>query len=82
LHGALNDPEGDPDIDPAGLALNVHADLLETYYSQLYVRGEVSDLEAKKIETVKQALLCYRLLLASRNFQECHTTERTGNYDA
>jgi hypothetical protein len=46
----------------------VHADLLETYCTELYVRGKVSDLEAKNIEATEQVLLCYRLLLASVTF--------------
>jgi hypothetical protein len=67
---AANDPESDPDMDPTDLALDVHSDLLETNYSDLYVRGKVSDLEIQKIEAMKQAIVCYRLLLASRNFQQ------------
>jgi hypothetical protein len=61
---ALNDPEADADIDVTEIALQVHSDLFEAYYLDLDVRGNVTDLEIKGIEAMRQALSCYRLLHA------------------
>lgn len=60
----LNDPESDADIDMTEIALQVHRDLCEAYYLDLDVRGNVTDLETKRIEAMRQALSCFRLLHA------------------
>jgi hypothetical protein len=61
---ALNDPEAAAYIDVTEIALQVHGDLFEAYYLDLDVRGNVTDLEIKGIEAMRQALSCYRLLHA------------------
>ena len=61
---ALNDPEADADIDMTEIALQVHGDLFEAYYLDLDVRGDVTDLEIKRIEAMRQALSSYQLLHA------------------
>jgi hypothetical protein len=61
---ALNDPEADADIDVTEIALQVHSDLFEAYYLDLDVRGDVTDLEIKRIEAMRQALSSYQLLHA------------------
>jgi hypothetical protein len=61
---ALNDPEAYADFDTAEIALQVHRDLCEAYYLDLDVRGNVTDLETKRIEAMRQALSCFRLLHA------------------
>jgi hypothetical protein len=61
---ALNDPEAAAYIDVTEIALQVHSDLFEAYYLDLDVRGNVTDLEIKGIEVMRQALSCYRLLHA------------------
>ena len=61
---ALNDPQADDDIDMTEIALQVHGDLFEAYYLNLDVRGNVTDLEIRRIEAMRQALSCYRLLHA------------------
>ena len=57
---ALNDPQADDDIDMTEIALQVHGDLFEAYYLNLDVRGNVTDLEIRRIEAMRQALSCYR----------------------
>jgi hypothetical protein len=61
---ALNDPEADDDIDVSEIALQVYGDLFDAYYLNLDVRGNVTDLEIRRIEAMRQALSCYRLLHA------------------
>jgi hypothetical protein len=67
---AKNDPEVDDVIDMTGIALQVHSDLLQTYHSELHVRGNVTEIEIKRIEAVRQALCCYYLLFARKALEQ------------
>jgi hypothetical protein len=66
---ALHDPEADDDIDMTDVALGVHGDLLEAFHSELCVRWGVTDLEIKRIAAMRQALCCYSLLNAKKNYE-------------
>lgn len=52
------------------IALQVHSDLLEAYYSDLEVRENITALEVKRIEATKQALCCYHLLHARERCEQ------------